>query len=82
MPSAVIRRFVWRAATDAGAPALDVEFTTGRVYRFHGVPEETARAMREAFAKGVFFNRAIRNRYPHQRLPGWPPGEPEGEPVR
>ena len=69
MPSAVIRRFAWRC----DPPALDVEFVSGRVYRYAGVPEELAQEMRRAFAKGVFFNRRIRDRFACKRLPGgWP----------
>ncbi|MBX9898716.1 MAG: KTSC domain-containing protein [Qipengyuania sp.] len=78
MPSTVIRRFAWRAAEQA----LDVEFVTGRVYRYHGVPEEVARAMRGSFSRGAFFNRAIRDRYPHERLGGWPPEDEATAPVR
>lgn len=78
MPSTVISRYAWRAS----GPALDVEFTTGRVYRYHGVPEEVAQAMRGAFSKGSFFNRRIRDRYPCERLRGgWPDEEPELEPA-
>ncbi len=68
MPSTVIRRFAYRPAD----LALDVEFTSGRVYRYSGVPEEVALAMRRAFSKGSFFNRGIRPAYPHTRLPEWP----------
>ena len=78
MPSTVIRRFAWRASEQA----LDVEFVTGRVYRYAGVPEEVALAMRGAFSKGSFFNRRIRDRFPCERLRGgWPPDEPELEPA-
>jgi hypothetical protein len=73
MPSTVIRRFAWRPPAPPRPPALDVEFVNGRVYRYAGVPEELAREMRSAFAKGVFFNRAIRPRYRGERLlGGWP----------
>lgn len=78
MPSTVIRRFAWRAAEQA----LDVEFVTGRVYRYHGVPEEVARAMRGSFSRGTFFNRAIRDHYRHERLGGWPPEDEATAPVR
>lgn len=75
MPSTVIRRFAWRPGTAAAEQALDVEFVSGRVYRYAGVPQHVARAMREAFAKGVFFNGAIRDHYPCVRLRGgWPEG--------
>lgn len=69
MPSTVIRRFAWRADRQA----LDVEFVTGRVCRYAGVPEEVAQNMRKAFSKGAYFNRAIRDHYPAERLRGgWP----------
>lgn len=71
MPSTVIRRFAWRASEQA----LDVEFTTGRIYRYAGVPEEVVLAMRGAFSKGAFFNRAIRGHYTYTRLRSWPPDE-------
>lgn len=68
MPSTVIRRFAWRAE----AQALDVEFVTGRIYRYLAVPEEEAQAMRAAFSKGVYFNRHIRDCYEYRRLRSWP----------
>ena len=72
MPSTVIRRFAWRALSADGPQALDVEFVTGRIYRYLAVPEEEAQAMRAAFSKGVYFNRHIRDRYKHRRLRSWP----------
>lgn len=78
MPSTVIRRYAWRTAERA----LDIEFTTGRIYRYHGVPEELVQEMRCWISKGAFFNRRIRDRFPHERLRGWPPDEPEAMPVR
>lgn len=71
MPSTVIRRFAYRP----GEQALDIEFTTGRVYRYHSVPEAVALAMRRAFSKGSFFNRTIRDHYRHERLRAWPPDD-------
>ena len=59
MPSTVIRRFEYRP----DARELVVEFVTGRVYVYADVPEAEAQAMRGAFAKGVYFNRHIRDRY-------------------
>jgi hypothetical protein len=59
MPSTVIRHF--RYLPDRSE--LLVEFTTGRRYVYQQVPAEEAEAMRNAFAKGVFFNRNIRGRY-------------------
>jgi len=59
MPSTVIRRFDYRAEQQA----LDIEFVSGRRYRYRAVPAEVAEAFRAAFAKGRFFNARIRDRY-------------------
>ena len=59
MPSTVIRRFDY----DAAREALDVEFVSGRRYRYREVPAEVAEAFRGAFAKGRFFNARIRDHY-------------------
>ena len=59
MPSTVIRRFEY----DPAALALDVEFVSGRRYRYAGVPEEVARSFRAAFSKGRYFNAHIRDNY-------------------
>jgi hypothetical protein len=59
MPSTVIRRFDYRPEQRE----LVVEFVTGRIYIYSGVPEADAQAMRAAFAKGVYFNNHIRDRY-------------------
>ena len=73
MPSAVIRRFAYRP-TEA---ALDVEFTTGRVYRYLAVPERVARGLAESRSKGIYFNRAVRDRFAFERLGGWEAPPPE-----
>ena len=59
MPSSVIRAFDYLGPTRE----LVVTFTTGRVYVYSGVPEAEAQRFRAAFAKGVHFNRDIRDRY-------------------
>ena len=64
MPSTVIRRFVY----DQSAGDLWVEFTTGRRYVYSNVPSEVAEAFRGAFAKGVYFNTRIRDRFPHREV--------------
>jgi lysyl-tRNA synthetase class 2 len=64
MPSSVIRRFGY----DPRTGALDVEFVSGRRYRYAGVPGEVAAAMREAFSKGRYFNARIRDRYACEEL--------------
>lgn len=64
MPSTVIRDFRYRERQHE----LDIQFQTGRRYRYLGVPEETYRAMRAAFSKGEFFNAHIRDRFDFTRL--------------
>jgi hypothetical protein len=64
MPSTVIRRFDYSPERRE----LRVEFVTGRRYLYRDVPEEEARAMRGAFAKGRYFNAHIRDRYRFREL--------------
>lgn len=64
MPSTVIRRFEYLPDQQE----LIVELTTGRRYLYSEVPEREAEGMRSAFAKGVYFNRRIRGRYPYCEL--------------
>ena len=64
MPSTVIRRFVYCPDNSE----LWVEFTTGRRYVYSDVPREVADTVRSAFAKGVYFNSRIRDRYPHREV--------------
>ena len=59
MPSTVIRSFHYHPALRA----LDVEFVSGRRYRYADVPEDVAEAFRSAFSKGRFFNTRIRDRF-------------------
>jgi hypothetical protein len=64
MPSTVIRRFDYRPETRE----LEVLFVTGRRYLYADVPPQEAEAFRAAFARGVHFNRHIRDRYPCREL--------------
>ena len=64
MPSTVIRRFDYSAERRE----LAVEFVTGRRYVYLDVPEDEARSMRRAFAKGRYFNAHIRERYRFREL--------------
>jgi hypothetical protein len=45
-----------------------ITFTTGRVYAYSGVGEAEAARFRSAFAKGIYFNRFIRERYPAREV--------------
>jgi lysyl-tRNA synthetase class 2 len=64
MPSTVIRRFAYQTPTRS----LEVEFVSGRRYRYSQVPEEVASRFRAAFSKGRFFNAHIRDAYRCEEL--------------
>jgi hypothetical protein len=59
MPSSVIRSYRY----DPQRRRLELEFVSGRRYRYHDVPEETWRGMPLAFSKGEFFNEKIRDHF-------------------
>jgi len=63
MPSSVIRSYRY----DPQQKRLELEFVSGRRYRYHDVPEETYSGMRRAFSKGEYFNAHIRDQFRHTR---------------
>jgi len=67
MPSTAIRRIVYRHE----AEALDIEFLTGRVYRYLEVPEHVAVGFARYRSKGGYFNRTMRGRFEFVQLPEW-----------
>lgn len=64
MPSSVIRTFLY----DPDTRSLAVTFVTGRRYMYRDVPEEVASEFRRAPSQGEYFNMAIRDHYPFERL--------------
>jgi hypothetical protein len=64
MPSSVIRRWDY----DAAEHRLDITFVSGKRYAYHDVPARVARGMREAFSKGSYFNRRIRDHFAFTQL--------------
>lgn len=48
---------------DPGTQVLEVEFRTGRVYQYFGVPPTLYGLLRNAGSLGEFFNRTIRSDY-------------------
>ena len=64
MPSSVIRRFAY--CPDSSQ--LWVEFTTGRRYVYSDVPRDVADTFRSAFAKGIYVNTRIRDRFPYREV--------------
>jgi len=59
MPSSVIRRWDY----DEAEQRLDITFVSGKRYSYHEVPPRVAQGMREAFSKGSYFNRRIRDHF-------------------
>ncbi|MET3666515.1 KTSC domain-containing protein [Caulobacter sp. 1776] len=59
MPSSVIKTFAY----DSQRQVLTITFVSGRAYAYQDVPAGVADGLRLAFAKGQYFNRAIRDRF-------------------
>jgi len=53
---------------DDDAETLEVEFVTGRVYRYRGVGQDVFEDFRQAPSKGAFFNRHIKEAYPFEEV--------------
>ena len=66
MPSSVIRFFRYLPAQRQ----LEIEFVSGKRYRYLDVPQELDVQMRSAFSKGEFFNSHIKDHYVFVRVPG------------
>lgn len=48
---------------DPAAQVLEVEFCSGRIYAYEGVPPEVHDWLMRSKGKGGYFNRMIRDRY-------------------
>lgn len=64
MPSSAIADIEY----DSERERLTVTFVTGRIYEYVDVPGEVAASFRSAFAKGMFFNAYIKDRYDFREL--------------
>ena len=53
---------------DPKAETLEVEFGTGRVYQYYGVPSNLHEQIMQAPSKGQFLNTHIKNFYPFSRV--------------
>jgi hypothetical protein len=62
--SEVLAAVTW----DAGSNTLDVEFTTGRIYRYWMVPLSVYEGLLHAESPGRYFNAEIRNRFPNREI--------------
>lgn len=64
MPSTVIKHFEYLEAEKQ----LRVVFKTGKIYAYKEVPLDVYLAMRNSFAKGIYFNEHVKDKYPFERL--------------
>lgn len=53
---------------DAGSRILEIEFASGTVYQYLGVPEEKYERLLAAESKGRYFNSEIRDSYPYVQV--------------
>lgn len=59
MPSSVIGSYVY----DKEAEQLTIQFTSGNIYIYLGVPEAIYTGLDHASSRGEYFNQHIRDRY-------------------
>lgn len=52
---------------DPESETLEVEFTSGAVYEYYGVPRKVFRSLMSAPSKGQFLARKIKDRYEFAR---------------
>ena len=53
---------------DIPTQTLEVEFMSGWVYQYYGVPENLYQQIMQAASKGQFLNQYIKNAFPYSRV--------------
>jgi hypothetical protein len=53
---------------DAESSTLEVEFNSGTVYQYAGVPQAEHDGLMSASSHGTYFNANIKNRYSYTRV--------------
>ena len=53
---------------DPGSETLEIEFHSGGVYRYSGVPESVYRGLMQAASHGSYFHAHIRERYSYRSV--------------
>lgn len=53
---------------DPSAQLLEIEFNSGSVYQYTGVPESIYAALMQAASKGSYFHDHIKDRYPTHKI--------------
>ena len=66
--STVVSSVIRSVGYDESHALLEIEFVTDRIYRYHLVPRRIWNELMRAPAKGHYFDRAIRGKFPTGRL--------------
>ena len=53
---------------DRDSSVLEIQFQTGSVYQYVGLPESVYRALLAAGSKGSFFNANIKGTFPYRQV--------------
>ena len=53
---------------DPGRRVLEVEFASGRIYQYFGVPPREVQRLVDAPSRGAYFSRCVRDRYPFEAV--------------
>jgi hypothetical protein len=64
MPSTVVAQFKY----DPVQLILTVEFVSGLVYEYMGVPENVYRELRVSSSKGTYLNKYIKRNYEYKKI--------------
>ena len=64
----VVSSVVRSMGYDEGHAVLEIEFVSGRVYRYHMVPRRQWSRLQGAASKGGYFDAHIRQKFPTTRM--------------
>ena len=53
---------------DVDTDTLEVEFHSGSIYQYDGVPESVYLGLMQAASKGSYLHQHIRDQYPYRRI--------------
>ncbi len=53
---------------DPAGLLLEIEFSTGKVYQYRGVPPATYAGLMGASSQGTYFNARIKGHHPEQKV--------------
>lgn len=53
---------------EAESRTLEVEFQSGGIYQYSGVPENVYQGLMQAASKGVYFHNRVKHWYPSRKV--------------